>query len=65
MSVRVAKRIVIEFGDKPSDIWVPPLDNVTEIDGQAFITLGYGRDRGFARFIGGDLSSSKHLLHFS
>ena len=64
MSVTVATRTVVTFGDKPSDIWVLPNDNVVEIDGEPFVTLGYGGDRGFARFVGGDLGASNPLARF-
>jgi hypothetical protein len=65
MSVTVATRTVVTFGDKPSGIWVLPNDNVVEIDGEPFVTLGYGGDRGFARFVGGDLGASNPLARFS
>jgi hypothetical protein len=65
-AVTVQTRLVVEYRDTTSDAskasqWCPPLSNVTEIDGNQYVTVGYSGDRGFARFCGGDVKLSNPL----
>ena len=63
----VEQRTVIEFGGdgKQTQHWVPPHDKVRMVDGVPYVSLGYSGDRGFARFIGGDMGASNPLKDFT
>ena len=63
--VSVSERVVVEYtqGSKPSRFWIPT--KVKHIGNEAFVTVGYSGDRGFARFCGGDVTSSNPLRSFT
>ena len=59
-------RLVVEYpdtADATSKVsqWIPPLSNITDIDGIEYGTVGYNGDRGFARYCGGDTKISNPL----
>ena len=67
MNVPVATRTVVEYGHvgKSKSKWIPPLDRIQMIGGDAFVSLSYSGDRGFAKYVGGDMKASNPLVGFS
>ena len=66
MSVVAASRMVVEYSEgKSTSHWVPPRDRVKMIGDDTFVALGYSGDRGFAKFVGGDMAASNPLVGFA
>ena len=66
MSVVAESRMVVEYSEgKSTSHWVPPRNRVKMIGDDTFVALGYSGDRGFAKFVGGDMAASNPLVGFA
>ena len=66
MSVVAENRMVVEYSEgKSTSHWVPPRNRVKMIGDDTFVALGYSGDRGFAKFVGGDMAASNPLVGFA
>ena len=66
-TISFGERMVVEWRDSPDAQlmhWIVPHDRCGPIGDDAFLTLSYSGDRGFARFCGADMKKSNPLTNY-
>ena len=63
----IGRRVVIEFTSQNGarQMWVPPVERITAVDGSDFIALSFSGDRGFARFCDANMKVSNPLVEYT